>query len=136
MNKIKNNMRDVARSAASTYAFVALAIMSATTAVASLPSGYMECEYIQGDGSSGHIVIDDYTPTPNNDKIEAVVEWPANTIAANVNHTVWCARGNGLQVNSWTLFAIEQNFRFDYSPNGHQATLTSDFSISTGTNTR
>lgn len=37
MNKIKNNMRDVARVAASTYAFVALAIMSATTAVASLP---------------------------------------------------------------------------------------------------
>ena len=34
MNKIKNNMRDVARVAASTYAFAALAIMSATAAKA------------------------------------------------------------------------------------------------------
>ena len=102
-------------------------------ALAALPSGYGQSEFIQGDGLSAQIVIGDYTPQPNTDKIEAVVEWPANTIAANVNHAVWCARGNGLQVNSWTLFAIEQNFRFDYSPNGHQATLTSDFSISTGT---
>ena len=133
MNKVKKFVCDVARIAASTYALAALALLPATAALAALPSGYGQSEFIQGDGLSAQIVIGDYTPQPNTDKIEAVVEWPANTIAANVNHAVWCARGNGLQVNSWTLFAIEQNFRFDYSPNGHQATLTSDFSISTGT---
>ena len=113
MNKIKNNMRDVARSAASTYAFAALAIMSATTAVASLPSGYMECEYIQGNGSDARIVTD-YTPTPNDDKIEAVVSFPAGTL--DQSHTIWCSRGTTTTTATWTLFALTSGkaFRFDY----------------------
>jgi hypothetical protein len=77
MNKIKNNMRDVARVAASTYAFAALAIMSATTAVASLPSGYTQREYIQGnatsssDDSNAGYVITDIFPDPSQDTIDA-----------------------------------------------------------------
>lgn len=57
MKKTKEIMRDVARVAASTYAFVALAIMSAMTAVASLPSGYVECAFAIEDGSP---VVDVY----------------------------------------------------------------------------
>ena len=114
MKKIKEIMRDVARVAASTYAFVALAIMSASTAVASLPSDYMECEYIQGNGSDAKIVIDDYTPTPNNDKIEAVVSFPAGTMSQN--QTIWCSRGTTTTTATWTLFALTSGkaFRFDY----------------------
>ena len=133
MKKIKEIMRDVARVAASTYALAALALLPATAALAALPSGYGQSEFIQGDGLSAQIVIGDYTPQPNTDKIEAVVEWPENSIAVNVNHAVWCARGDGTQVDSWTLFAVGENFRFDYSPSGHKATLTAGFSIAEGT---
>ena len=112
-NKIKNNMRDVARSAASTYAFAALAIMSATTVVASLPSGYVECEFIQGNGSDARIVTD-YTPTPNDDKIEAVVSFPAGTL--NQTQTIWCSRGATTATDTWSLFVLNSSymFRFDY----------------------
>jgi len=78
-----------------------------------IPAGYTEIEYIQGNGSNARIVTD-YTPQPNTDKIEAVVEWPANTLAANVNHAVWCARGATTTTDTWTLFALGTNFRFDY----------------------
>ena len=115
MNKIKNNMRDVARVAASTYAFVALAIMSATTAVASLPSGYMECEYIQGNGSDAKIVTD-YTPTPNSDKIEAVISFPSGALSQN--QAIWCARGKETTDATWSLYVIDggsgRKFRLDY----------------------
>ena len=108
-------------------AFAAANVFAAGT----LPPGYTEIEYIQGPGN-GRIVTD-YTPAPNTDKIEAVVECPANTIAANVNQAIWCARGNGLSVDSWTLFILGTQFRFDYMPNGHAVSLTPDFTISTGT---
>ena len=111
-------------------AFAALCVASARAA-GRLPSGYTEIEYIQGPGSAR--ILTDYTPHPQTDKVEAVAEWPANTIAANVNQAVWCARGNGLQVDSWTLFVLGTQFRFDYSPNGHGVSLTSSFTISTGT---
>ena len=116
------------------YGFVlALAAMAAANvfAAGTLPSGYTEIEYIQGPGNGRFVT--DYTPQPNTDKIEAVVEWPADTIAANVNQAVWCARGNGLSVDSWTLFDLGTQFRFDYMPNGNAVSLTPDFTISTGT---
>ena len=93
---------------------IVLAALCATSAQAagSLPAGYTEIEYIQAPGN-GRIVTD-YTPQPNIDKIEAVVEWPANTLAANVNHAVWCARGATTTTDTWTLFALGTNFRFDY----------------------
>ena len=99
---------------------------------ARIPEGYTEIEYIQGNGSNARIVTD-YTPQPNTDKIEAVVEWPANTLTAN--QAVWCARGNGLQVDSWTLFYLNDNkkFRLDYGPNGNFTSLTPDFTAATGT---
>ena len=108
-------------------AFAAANVFAAGT----LPPGYTEIEYIQGPGN-GRIVTD-YTPAPNTDKIEAVVEWPANTL--NANQAVWCARGNGTQVDSWTLFYLNDNgkFRFDYMPSGHAVSLTPDFTTSTGT---
>ncbi len=116
------------------YGIVGLAAFTATSAFAAgtLPTGYTEIEYIQGNGANARIVTD-YTPQPNTDKIEAVVEWPANTLTAN--QAVWCARGNGLQVDSWTLFYLNDNkkFRLDYGPNGNFTSLTPDFTAATGT---
>ena len=84
------------------------------TAFGALPSGYTQYTYIQGDGSSARIVIDDYTPTPNNDKIEAVLEFPSLDKTMNV----WCARGSGASDATWSLFVLNSSgykFRFDYS---------------------
>ena len=116
------------------YGFVlAFAAMSAANvfAAGTLPSGYTEIEYIQGPGN-GRIVTD-YTPQPNTDKIEAVVEWPANTL--NASQAVWCSRGNGTQADSWTLFYLNDNkkFRYDYMPNGHAVSLAPNFTAATGT---
>ena len=116
------------------YGFVlAFAAMSAAVAFAAgeLPSGYTEVEYIQGPGN-GRIVTD-YTPQPETDKIEAVVEWPANTL--NASQAIWCSRGNGTQADSWTLFYINDNkkFRYDYMPTGHPVSLVPDFTAATGT---
>ena len=106
-------------------------IATGAFAAGTLPEGYTEIEYVQGPGNGRFVT--DYTPQPNTDKIEAVVEWPANTIAANVNQAVWCARGNGTQVDSWTLFDLGTQFRFDYMPNGHAVSLIPNFTIATGT---
>ena len=114
------------------WAFAAMSAADVFAAGERIPAGYTEIEYIQGNGSNARIVTD-YTPQPNTDKIEAVVECPANTLAGNVNHAIWCARGNGLSVDSWTLFILGTQFRFDYMPNGHAVSLTPDFTISTGT---
>ena len=86
-------------------ATVALGAASAWAAV-TLPAGYTEVEYIQGNGTDARIVTD-YTPAPNTDKMEAVVEWPSGL--QNANHAIWCARGSDSQVNSWTLFATKDN---------------------------
>ena len=112
-------------------AAVALGAASAWAAV-TLPAGYTEVEYIQGNGTDARIVTD-YTPAPNTDKMEAVVEWPSGL--QNANHAIWCARGSDTQVNSWTLFAIKDNtkFRYDYMPSGHAVSLVPDFTIATGT---
>ena len=111
-------------------AFLCLSAVAAQAA-GTLPDGYTEIEYIQGPGNAR--IVTDYTPQPNTDKVEAVVEWPANTLAANVNQAIWCARGNGLSVDSWTLFILGTQFRFDYMPSGNAVSLTPDFTISTGT---
>ena len=115
------------------YGIMCFAAMAAANvfAAGTLPPGYTEIEYIQGPGNGRFVT--DYTPQPNTDKIEAVVECPANTIAANVNQAIWCARGNGLSVDSWTLFILGTQFRFDYMPSGNAVSLTPDFPISTGT---
>ena len=113
------------------FAAVALGAASAWAAV-TLPAGYTEVEYIQGNGTDARIVTD-YTPAPNTDKMEAVVEWPSGL--QNANHAIWCARGSDSQVNSWTLFATKDNtkFRYDYMPSGHAVSLVPDFTIATGT---
>ena len=84
----------------------------AAQAAGSLPSGYTEVEYIQGDGASARLITD-YTPNPQTDKIEAVIEWPAETIGGN--QQVWCARGTSGTDKTYTLFAIGSNLRFDYN---------------------
>ncbi|MCR5839380.1 MAG: right-handed parallel beta-helix repeat-containing protein [Kiritimatiellae bacterium] len=124
---------DNSRKFAYGFAFVFAAFAAANAfAAGTLPSGYTEIEYIQGNGN-GRIVTD-YTPQPNTDKIEAVVEWPTGTF--NANQAVWCSRGNGTQVDSWTLFYINDNkkFRYDYMPTGHPVSLVpTDFTVSTAT---
>ena len=62
------------RSAVKSLRFAALAAgaLSVMTATAALPSGYLEFEYIQGNGSNARIVLDDYTPTPPNANYIAV----------------------------------------------------------------
>ena len=114
---------------------LAFAAMSAAVAFATgdrIPAGYTEIEYIQGNGLNTRIVTD-YTPQPNIDKIEAVVEWPANTL--NAHQAVWCSRGNDTQVDSWTLFYIKDNnkFRYDYMPSGHAVSLVPNFANTTDT---
>ena len=98
------------------FAFVFAAFAAASAyAAGTLPSGYTEVEYIQGDGNVR--ITTDYTPNPTTDKVEAVVEWPDGTL--NNNQAVWCARvGSGANNASWTLFLLNSSgykFRFDYS---------------------
>ena len=97
--------------------FAALALLPATAAFAALPSGYMEFEYIQGNGIDARIITD-YTPKPNQDKIEAVVSFPSGTL--DKNQAIWCARGKDSRDKTYTLFALRDSsdnkykFRFDY----------------------
>ena len=130
MNSHKSSLHSSLFTLHFTLALAALCAASAFAA-GTLPAGYTEVEYIQGPGNAR--ILTNYTPQPATDKVEAVAEWPANTISANVNQGVWCARGNGLQVDSWTLFVLGTQFRFDYSPNGHGVSLLANFTISTGT---
>ena len=111
---------------------LAFAAMSAADVFAAglLPEGYTEIEYIQGNGSNARIVTD-YTPQPNIDKIEAIIEWPANTLAANVNQAVWCARGATTTTDTWTLFVLGTNFRFDY-----KVTVSSNLTPALATGTK
>ena len=90
----------------------AAAVPAKSTQATDLPSGYTKCEYIQGDGVSARLITD-YTPNPQTDKIEAVIEWPAETIGGN--QQVWCARGTSGTDKTYTLFAIGSNLRFDYN---------------------
>ena len=94
------------------YGIVGLAAMSAANAFAAgkLPDGYTEVQYIQGPGN-GRIETH-YTPNPTTDKVEAVVEWPDSTSLSG-NQAIWCARNNG-NVETWTLFKIDNQIRFDY----------------------
>ncbi len=86
------------------------------------PNNYTEVEYIQGNGTDARFITD-YTPTPNADKIEAVIEFPSETLGAN--QVVWCARYNA-QNTTWTLFVRDDSqYRFDYgSPSAVSATLS------------
>jgi len=54
----------------------------AAQAAGSLPSGYTEVEYIQGDGSTGYLVTD-FSPDPSNDTIVAEAE--LTTYGSGVN---------------------------------------------------
>ena len=90
----------------------AAAVPAKSTQATDLPSGYTKLEYIQGDGASARLITD-YTPNPQTDKIEAVIEWPAETIGGN--QQVWCARGTSGTDKTYTLFAIGSNLRFDYN---------------------
>ena len=112
-------------------ALISFGAVTARAAEGRIPAGYTEIEYIQGNGNAR--IVTDYTPQPNIDKIEAVVEWPVNTL--NANQAVWCSRGNGTQADSWTLFYLNDNkkFRFDYMPNGHPVSLVPDFTAATET---
>ena len=90
-------------------AAVALGAASAWAA-GTLPAGYTEVEYIEGNGTDGRIVTD-YVPTPNDDKIEAVVSFPT---LDTTQRAIWCARAS-FNSSSWTLFVNNaKKFRFDY----------------------
>ena len=109
-------------------AFVAMSAASVFAAAGTLPSGYTEIEYIQGDGSSTCIVTD-YTPNPQTDKVEAVVAFPT----VNKTSTIWCARGATTSTDSWTLFMLNDNgykFRFDYLSN--VSTYVSSLTVTAG----
>ena len=84
---------------------------SAAQAAGTLPDGYTEVQYIQGDGKSR--IKTNYTPDPQKDKVEAVVEWPDSTSLVN-NQAVWCARKGGNE-KTWTLFKIDNCIRLDYN---------------------
>jgi len=88
----------------------ACACLFTLASFAALPSGYTRLEYIQGNGTDGRILTD-FTPKPTTDKIVAEVAF----VSTANNGTIWCARGNGSQVATWTLFRIGDTFRFDYN---------------------
>ena len=108
--------------------FVAAGVFAAGT----LPIGYTEIEYIQGTNATARIVTD-YVPTPNADKIEAVIEFPAGTLGSS-DHTIWCARETDVK-GTWTLFVFNRNgaskFRFDYG-----TTKSADLTPALGTGTK
>ena len=90
-------------------AAVALCAASAWAA-GTLPAGYTEVEYIEGNGTDARIVTD-YVPTPNADKIDAVVSFPT---LDTTQRAIWCARAS-FNSSSWTLFVNNaKKFRFDY----------------------
>ncbi len=112
--------------------FIAAMIMSARAfAGGILPEGYTEIEYIQGNGSDA-CIFTDYTPQPNTDKIEAVIEWPEGML--DINQTIWCSRGETSIKDTWTLFFLNTDkcFRFDYGPQGSVAQEKSNFKPSAG----
>ena len=97
---------------------------SAAQAAGTLPTGYTEVRYIQGDGSNARIVTD-YTPNHLTDKIEAVVSWTAVDQSA----TIWCSRGATSSTDSWTVFMVNNSgykFRLDYGTgkDGYASPLT------------
>ena len=89
-------------------AAIAAGVSLTASAAGVLPEGYTEVEYIQGNGSNARIVTD-YTPVPGKDKIEAEVEFPTLDTA-----TIWCARGSTASTDAWSLFMLDNTFRFDY----------------------
>ena len=91
-------------------AAVALCAASAWAA-GTLPAGYTEVRYIQGDGSK--YIKTNYTPNPTTDQVEAVVEWPDSTSLSG-NQAIWCARNNG-NVKTWTHLLISGKIRLDYN---------------------
>ena len=104
------------------------AVPLAAIAAGKLPAGYTEVEYIQGNGSSR--IVTDYTPNPQKDKVEAVVNFTAKTF----HQAVWCARDSG-SADTWTLFMFKLSddryqFRFDYGTVGSQYP---NFNVSTNT---
>ena len=89
-------------------------VETSTTIV--VPSGYTQYTFIQGDGASGRILIDDYTPTANSDKIEAMVSFPSGTLSAQ---QIWCACGTTSTTATWSLYvnansATAYKLRLDY----------------------
>ncbi len=89
----------------------AVAAPIAAFAAGTLPSGYTEVEYIQPDGNDNDRIITDYVPTPNDDKIEAVVEFPT---LDTTQRAIWCARAS-FNSRTWTLFVnAAKKFRYDY----------------------
>ena len=108
MNRITRMLKTIGN----TLSFAALcgAFAMSAQAAGTLPDGYTEVQYIQGDGKSR--IKTNYTPNPTTDKAEAVVEWPDSTSLAN-NQAIWCARKGGNQT-TWTLFKIDNCIRFDY----------------------
>ena len=89
-------------------AAIAAGVSLTASAAGVLPKGYTEIEYIQGNGSNARIVTN-YTPVPGKDKIEAEVEFPTLDTA-----TIWCARGSTASTDTWSLFMVDNKFRFDY----------------------
>lgn len=109
MNRITRMLKTIGN----TLSFAALcgAFAMSAQAAGTLPDGYTEVQYIQGDGKSR--IKTDYTPNPTTDKAEAVVEWPDSTSLVN-NQAVWCAR-TGSNTKTWTLFKIDNCIRLDYN---------------------
>ena len=88
----------------------------------SLPAGYTEVEYIQGNGTDTRIDTD-YTPSPNTDKIEAVVEFPK----ADKTMFVWCARGDSTTDETYSMLLYNfsgYKLRGDYNASASNGYLT------------
>lgn len=112
MNRITRMLKTIGN----TLSFAALcgAFAMSAQAAGTLPDGYTEVQYIQGDGKSR--IKTNYTPNPTTDKAEVVVMWPDTTSlnsGIGGNQAIWCARTGG-NSKTWTLFKIGTKIRFDY----------------------
>ena len=90
----------------------------AAQAAGTLPSGYTEVEYIQGDGSTGYLVTD-FSPDPSNDTIVAEAE--LTTYGNNVNPQclfVSAAMNLAATEPKQGIVLRSEGLRFDFVENG------------------
>ena len=97
------------KSAALALAALALA---APPALADLPAGYKQVEYIQSSGSQR--IKTGFKPADSNIKVEMRF-----MVTANIGNTqaLWCSRGNGTTTQTMTTFLISKKLRYDRNTN-------------------
>ena len=81
------------------------ALFGASAAVAALPSGYTELQYIQGTGDAGaYICASDIYINPQTDKIETTFE--VGSLSSGNGYAIWCARKTYSELADSLLWSV------------------------------